>query len=30
MDGNIVGEEFDEFVVDQIKIRQSNQYGERL
>jgi len=27
MDGNIVGEEFDEFVVDQIKIRQSNQYG---
>ena len=27
MDGNIVGEEFDEFVVDQIKKRQSNQYS---
>jgi GH24 family phage-related lysozyme (muramidase) len=27
MEGNIVGEEFDEFVVDQIKIRQSNQFS---
>jgi hypothetical protein len=27
MEGNVVGEEFDEFVVDQIKIRQSNQFG---
>jgi hypothetical protein len=27
MNGNIVGEEFDEFVADQIKIRQSNQFG---
>jgi lysozyme len=27
MEGNIVGEEFDEFVENQIKIRQSNQYG---
>ena len=27
MEGNIVGEEFDEFVVDQIKVRQSNQFG---
>jgi hypothetical protein len=27
MEGNIVGEPFDEFVRDQIKIRQSNQFG---
>ena len=27
MEGNVVGEEFDEFVVDQINIRQSNQFG---
>jgi hypothetical protein len=27
MEGNIVGEEFDEFVVDQIKIRQQNQFS---
>ena len=27
MEGNIVGEQFDKFVADQIKIRQSNQFG---
>jgi len=27
MTGNIIGEEFDDFVRDQINIRQSNQFG---